>query len=404
MITDKSSRLVGVTSGNISIDNFIKATRKNKSNIDKCMKWFEFEKFENLKQIGEGGFAKVYSATWLHGGKKFIYTDPVTKTKKIRTYPNTVALKSIKGSNEISAEYLNELEVYHKLTLDNVSLPFYGITKDPNSSEFMMVTNLAEQGCLRSLLGERFTELNWQYKLLILLYIVIELKILHEQGICHKDLHSGNILRSLGRYYLTDFGLSGPSNKSSDKIYGVLGYLAPEVLKGKQYCSHADIYSFGVMMTELSSGFPPYFNKSMSETTLALSICDGLRPDFGKGTPEIYRSLANKCMNANPDKRPTASELEENMLYLYNCLCGNISGDDAKKIKVEFDIADKEIPNVQSLFKKSSKDSNLMFVSKQLGFNDIIETSVYDNLDSGLIGLNLSDDIGEDNEDDDNED
>ncbi|CAB4489824.1 unnamed protein product [Rhizophagus irregularis] len=244
MITDKSSRLVGVTS--------------------------------------EGGFAKVYSATWLHGGKKFIYTDPVTKTKKIRTYPNTVALKSIKGSNEISAEYLNELEVYHKLTLDNVSLPFYGITKDPNSSEFMMVTNLAEQGCLRSLLGER--------------------------------------------------------------------------------------------------------------------------PDFGKGTPEIYRSLANKCMNANPDKRPTASELEENMLYLYNCLCGNISGDDAKKIKVEFDIADKEIPNVQSLFKKSSKDSNLMFVSKQLGFNDIIETSVYDNLDSGLIGLNLSDDIGEDNEDDDNED
>ncbi|CAB5204473.1 unnamed protein product [Rhizophagus irregularis] len=196
MITDKSSRLVGVTS--------------------------------------EGGFAKVYSATWLHGGKKFIYTDPVTKTKKIRTYPNTVALKSIKGSNEISAEYLNELEVYHKLTLDNVSLPFYGITKDPNSSEFMMVTNLAEQGCLRSLLGE--------------------------------------------------------------------------------------------------------------------------------------------------------------------------SGDDAKKIKVEFDIADKEIPNVQSLFKKSSKDSNLMFVSKQLGFNDIIETSVYDNLDSGLIGLNLSDDIGEDNEDDDNED
>src|SRR5690349_11693477 len=92
--SQKPSHLIENKSGNITVDNFIKKTRKNKSYNDKCIKWFDFEKFENLKQIGEGGFAKVYSATWLDGGKKFLYTDPVSKMKKLRTYPDTVALKS----------------------------------------------------------------------------------------------------------------------------------------------------------------------------------------------------------------------------------------------------------------------------------------------------------------------
>jgi serine/threonine protein kinase len=227
------------------------------------------------------------------------------------------------------------------VTLDCVSLPFYGITKDPNSSEFMMVTGLAE-GSLRKLLAKSFTKLSWLRKLRILLNIIGELKILHEKRICHKDLHSRNTLMLLDRCYLTDF-------KSSEKIYGVLGYIAPEVLKGKPYRSHADIYSFGIIMTELSSGFPPYFNKKMSKHDFVMSIGDGIRPDFGKGTPEIYKDLANKCMNDNFDERPTAGELEKIISYWINCLSKVIGDDDAKRIKVEFDIADKVISGTSNL-------------------------------------------------------
>jgi hypothetical protein len=129
-ITNKSKPpyLIEKTSGNILIDNFIKKTRKNKSTTGKCIKWFEFERFTNLKQIGEGGFAKVYSATWLDGGKKLIYTDPVSKTKKLRTYPDTVALKSIKGSNKISAEHLSEVIIFNIFII--LDLSFYKRTKN----------------------------------------------------------------------------------------------------------------------------------------------------------------------------------------------------------------------------------------------------------------------------------
>ncbi|GBC09623.1 hypothetical protein RclHR1_00900009 [Rhizophagus clarus] len=118
-----------------------------------------------------------------------------------------------------------------------------------------------------------------------------------------KDLHNGNILRSAARYFLTGFGLSGTSNISSEKIYVILGYVAPEVWKDND--------------------------------------------------------------------------------------------DDAKKIKAEFLITNKEIPNVQSSFKRNP---NFNHVSKLIDFGGIIKNSASHDLDSSLIELKLSDDISEGND------
>ncbi|CAI2195010.1 15443_t:CDS:2, partial [Funneliformis geosporum] len=95
------------------------------------------------------------------------------------------------------------------------------------------------------------------------------------------------------------FGLTGPADKqkSNDKIYGVLPYIAPEVLNGEPYTLTSDIYSFGVIMAELSTVNPPFYDRK-HYVSLALDICNGLRPEF-------YKELANKCMNANPKLRRT---------------------------------------------------------------------------------------------------
>src|ERR1043165_8901155 len=63
-------------------------------------------------------------------------------------------------------------------------------------------------------------------------------------------------------------------------------------------------------MVEISTGKPPYGNVPHDEN-LALAICNGLRPRVAKGTPRCYIDLTNRCLDANPEKRPSAKEILE---------------------------------------------------------------------------------------------
>ncbi|GBB99250.1 hypothetical protein RclHR1_03460019 [Rhizophagus clarus] len=239
----------GWTSGNPDIDKFIKDTIRKEYRLEydtyydtysyDFLEWVPFNRFTDIKEIGEGGFAKVYSANWIDGKSKV------------------------------------QIKIHWDLS-KKVLLRIYGLTKDPETKEFMMIMTFAEKGNLR-------------------------------------NFHSGNILHtdSSSNTHISDFGLSGPADeqKSDDEVYGVMPYIAPEVLNGEPYTSSSDIYSFGVVMAELSSGKPPFYNKK-HDLSLALAICNGLRPEFGKGTPEFYKKLAYKCMNVNSNERPIAGELE----------------------------------------------------------------------------------------------
>ena len=196
----------------------------------------------------------------------------------------------------------------------NFSLDFYGITKDPETKEFMIIIEFASGGSLKNILSNNFKNITWENKIRILGHLTLVLKSMHELGYSHKNLHSGNILIYYDKYQcyfnvkISDFGLSGPTNKQKPSgIYGILPYIAPEVLIGEPYTPSSDIYSFGVIMAELSSGSLPFHDRK-HDLNLALDICNGLRPEFGYGTPEIYKKLAYRCMNANPNQRPTANE------------------------------------------------------------------------------------------------
>ncbi|CAB5330031.1 unnamed protein product [Rhizophagus irregularis] len=113
----------GWTSGSDDIDNLIKD-----SIYDTCygecgnpsfLEWVPFDRFKNMKQIGEGGFAKVYSATWIDGNAKYFKQD---------------------DGNWIKEEPNSMLKTHWKLNCkQSTSLKFYGITKDPETEEFMMM-------------------------------------------------------------------------------------------------------------------------------------------------------------------------------------------------------------------------------------------------------------------------
>ena len=63
-------------------------------------------------------------------------------------------------------------------------------------------------------------------------------------------------------------------------------------------------------MSVVSTGQQP-FNNLAHDVGLAMKICEGVRPGFSNNTPKFYIELAFRCMDANPDKRPTAEEIYE---------------------------------------------------------------------------------------------
>ena len=155
----------------------------------------------------------------------------------------------------------------------------YGITKDPETNNFMMVMDYAKDGNLRQCLNKRFSSMNWYMKFDILREIAFGLSDIHEKGLIHQDFHSGNILCD-SAYLITDLGLCKPADEKSEKnVYGVLPYVAPEVLRGKEYTQASDIYGFGIIIYEVFNGLPPYHDVVHDEL-LAIKICQqGLQLD-----------------------------------------------------------------------------------------------------------------------------
>ncbi|RHZ75724.1 hypothetical protein Glove_212g227 [Diversispora epigaea] len=177
------------------------------------------------------------------------------------------------------------------------------------------------------MLNSNFKELTWEDKIKNLYYIALGLARIHETGLMHKDFHSGNIVNETKiSSYITDFGLCKPVTENDpEKIYGVIPYMAPETLNRGEYTQASDIYSFGMIMYELFTSYPPYYNMPHDEK-LVILICDGHKPEIKCEIPQSLKDLMEKCWNTNPSNRPTADELESQLFQYFD--------DDSKKKKM----------------------------------------------------------------------
>jgi serine/threonine protein kinase len=292
------------TSGNQEIDEFIQKLQLNSSHLlgypKKVLEWIPYEQFENIEYLADGGFSKVYKAeqkTHLYGNDK------------------TVVLKSLYGSQDITADFLQEV-ANHKLTsaIQGSVVNCLGISQDPATNNYLMVMEYMKEGSLRKYLQSNREDFEDKFRQLY--DIAIGLNFIHQQGLVHRDFHSGNILKNILEYdakcYITDLGLCRPvSEKDNSKVYGILPYMAPEVLKGKIYTQTSDIYSFGIVIYEYVSGLSPYYNV-LHDVHLAKKIMKGLRPNLDEvAMPQLLKDLVRKCWDADPSKRPIASVVKD---------------------------------------------------------------------------------------------
>src|SRR4051812_5293882 len=87
----------------------------------------------------------------------------------------------------------------------------FGLTKHPTTNEYAMIIEYFEKGDLRQFNKANRKKLTFQEKLQMLNHISQGLNKIHSAGLCHRDLHSGNILVMEKYTNVSDLGLCGPA-------------------------------------------------------------------------------------------------------------------------------------------------------------------------------------------------
>ena len=187
--------------------------------------------------------------------------------------------------------------------------------------------------------------LRWRDIVDILWSISAGLNFIHGLDLVHGHLHGGNVLienieNEQGSIdaEITDTGLHGPVDKqmSSQPIYGVVPFVAPEIFNGSMPTKASDIYSFGMIMWMLSAGVRPYRDRPHNKQ-LVQEVCLGLglRPSVVDGTPTVFSGLMLQCLDVNPSNRPTALHLHGIFTSWINTFC-----DEQSQLFNQFDVAE----------------------------------------------------------------
>jgi serine/threonine protein kinase len=184
-----------------------------------------------------------------------------------------------------------------------------------------MVLEYAKGGDFNNWTNNNYKNFNWKNKITTLSNILYGLKEIHQKKLVHRDFHTGNILvKYMEHPCISDMGLCGEvGNINKTNIYGVMPYMAPEVLRGRPYTQAADIYSFGMIMYFVATGRQPFANVAHDQI-LVLDICKKeIRPEINEPeAPKCYINLMKKCWSSDPENRPNVTEVHKLIQSFYD--------------------------------------------------------------------------------------
>ncbi|KAG3005883.1 hypothetical protein PC120_g17709 [Phytophthora cactorum] len=309
-VSSSSSTLPGTTMNRPWEDDFVVAARIPR------------DKVVVVQLLSRGGFGVVYSG--LYHGRRVAVKMLLPETR--RSIPHVV---------DLLAEVKMMASMEHPHIVEFIGVAWDSLTNMCVVSEFMA------GGDLKALLSdyeEQDLPMGFNRdKLKIALHIAHALTYMHslDPPIIHRDLKSKNVLLNEKLdAKLTDFGTSRERvNESMTGGVGTCLWMAPEVMIGDRYDDKADMFSFGVVLSELDTRLSPYWHakdpndssRQMPEPAILQMVATGkLHVKFSKEAIEAVVELGNACVSLDPTKRPTASDA---LYKLHTILANDVEKD-----------------------------------------------------------------------------
>jgi len=253
--------------------------------------------------LGTGAFAQVRKVT--NRKTKAVRAMKVVEKKKVSTY-------------EEQRKFICEIQVLRQLDHPNI-LKLYEFYQDQKN--YYIIIELCTGGELFDKIIEQgsLSEKEASYIMKQLLGAVV---YAHNHNIVHRDLKPENILLDItsdGGYNIKviDWGTAksfDPTQKMTEK-FGTPYYIAPEVL-AKSYNEKCDIWSCGVILFILLSGYPPFPGKNDKE--IMKNVLKGeysLESEEWKYASEEAKDLIRRMLSYDPTKRLSAKEALEHKWF-----------------------------------------------------------------------------------------
>ncbi|KAF9950660.1 AGC protein kinase Gad8 [Mortierella alpina] len=241
--------------------------------------------FDLLKVIGKGSFGKVMQ---------------VRKRDTSRIY----AMKIIRKAHIISRSEVNHT-LAERTVLAQINNPFIVPLKFSFQSpeKLYLVLAFVNGGELFHHLQRegRFSEERSRF---YAAELMCALECLHGFNVVYRDLKPENILLDYtGHIALCDFGLCKlgmTETETTNTFCGTPEYLAPELLLGQGYTKTVDWWTLGVLLYEMLTGLPPFYDENIHEMYRKI-LQDELRfPD--EVAPEA-RALLSALLTREPNQR-----------------------------------------------------------------------------------------------------
>mmetsp|Transcript_35739 Transcript_35739/g.100613 ORF Transcript_35739/g.100613 Transcript_35739/m.100613 type:complete len:865 (+) Transcript_35739:148-2742(+) len=224
-----------------------------------------------------------------------------------------VAVKCPKANISASSEVArNILEMSALRSPDVISL--LGACLEDNS--VMLVMELMS-GSLRKLLQSRMN-LTLALRMRMAMDIATGMNFLHSTNIVHGDLKSSNVLylQQEDQYStrVSDFGTSALfSSSATRQVVATPFYTAPEVFNGEEPSFASDVYSFGILLSEMLARKQPFSNYSDYDTFKKDLTVNAIRPPLPKDTVGPLKKLVERCWDQDPARRPGFQEILSNI-------------------------------------------------------------------------------------------
>ncbi len=225
-----------------------------------------------------------------------------------------VAIKKMHLTKIKSRKVLeNEIDIMQDLNNPYI-VNFIDVIKAQDEDETIFIILELCGGDFKEYVGNK--RLKEKYARLFFKQIAHGLQYLHSKNIIHRDLKPQNILLSTSKrsVKIADFGFAKiiGSESLAETMCGSPLYMAPEIMRGKQYTSKADLWSVGVMMYEALTGFHPFQGANslydLIEKIERYSKRNQLKFPANVNLSWYARDLLKRLLRANPEERMEWSE------------------------------------------------------------------------------------------------